>query len=156
VKKNILIIIFIIIAAVIIFSFNGNGATKDDSNKNDSDKLVALSTFTIISDMVREVGGDKVEAISLTKPGAEIHGYQPTPNDLVQASRAQVIFENGMNLELWTEKLKASIPNVPIVTVSTGVEIRYITEDAYEGKPNHTLGCHQNKAWFMLKIFDEN
>lgn len=100
------------------------------------EKLVVLSTFTIIADMVREVGGDKVESISLTKPGAEIHGYQPTPDDLIQASQAAVIFENGMNLELWTSKLRASIPNVPVVTTSEGIQVIAITEDAYAGKPN--------------------
>lgn len=100
------------------------------------DKITALSTFTIIADMVAEVGGDKINSISLTKPGAEIHGYQPTPDDLVQASKADVMFENGMNLEVWTEKLKASIPDVPVVRVSADVEVQYIAEDAYAGKPN--------------------
>ncbi|MEY2665607.1 MAG: hypothetical protein RLZZ480_712 [Candidatus Parcubacteria bacterium] len=100
------------------------------------EKIVALSTFTIIADMVAEVGGDKVESISLTKPGAEIHGYQPTPNDLVQASKADIMFENGMNLEVWTTKLRASIPDVPVVRVSEGVQVQYIAEDAYAGKPN--------------------
>lgn len=99
-------------------------------------KITALSTFTIIADMVAEVGGDKINSISLTKPGAEIHGYQPTPDDLVQASKADVMFENGMNLEVWTEKLKASIPDVPVVRVSADVEVQYIAEDAYAGKPN--------------------
>ena len=100
------------------------------------EKIIALSTFTIIADMVSEVGGDKVESLSLTKPGAEIHGYQPTPNDLVQASKADIMFENGMNLEVWTEKLKAGIPDVPVVRVSEGVQVQYISEDAYAGKPN--------------------
>lgn len=100
------------------------------------DKITALSTFTIIADMVAEVGGDKINSISLTKPGAEIHGYQPTPDDLVQASKADVMFENGMNLEVWTQKLKASIPDVPVVRVSENVEVQYIAEDAYAGKPN--------------------
>jgi manganese transport system substrate-binding protein len=102
----------------------------------DSEKIVALSTFTIIADMVAEVGGDKVESISLTKPGSEIHGYQPTPDDLVQASKADLMFENGMNLEVWTEKLRASVPDVPIIRVSEGVAVRSISEDAYAGKPN--------------------
>lgn len=101
-----------------------------------NEKIIALSTFTIIADMVAEVGGDKVESISLTKPGAEIHGYQPTPNDLIQASKADIMFENGMNLEVWTTKLRASIPNVPVTRVSEGVEVQYISEDAYAGKPN--------------------
>lgn len=108
----------------------------NDEVNNQEGKLVVLSTFTIIADMTKEVGGDKIESISLTKEGAEIHGYQPTPDDLIVASKADVIFENGMNLELWTNKLKASIPDVPIVKVSEGVNIISITEDAYVGKPN--------------------
>lgn len=111
-----------------------NTATKE--SRDVSGKPVVLSTFTIIADMVGEVGGDKIHSISLTKEGAEIHGYQPTPNDLVQASKAELMFQNGMNLEIWTEKLRAGIPNMPIVTVSEGVQVIDISEDAYAGKPN--------------------
>ena len=100
------------------------------------DKIVALSTFTILADMVREVGGDKVESISLTKPGVEIHGYEPTPQDLVQASKADIIFENGLNLELWSTKLRSSIPDVKSVILSDGVEVVSIEEGSYLGKPN--------------------
>lgn len=131
-----IIIVALILAGILLILSVARTAGNTDQTTNPSDKLVALSTFTIISDMVSEVGGDKVEALSLTKPGAEIHGYQPTPDDLVQASRAKVMFENGMNLELWTEKLRAGIPDMPIVTVSEGVQVIDITEDAYAGKPN--------------------
>ncbi len=131
-KKYILFAIpLLIFIALVVVGFKAEAPTEETT-----DKLVALSTFTIIADMVGEVGGDKIESISLTKPGAEIHGYQPTPNDLVQASKADLMFENGMNLEVWTEKLKASIPDVPVVRVSEGVEVQYIAEDAYAGKPN--------------------
>ena len=134
-KRTILLTVAILaILAVVIFT--SNDATDENQVSESAGKPVALSTFTIISDMVGEVGGTKIEAISLTKPGAEIHGYQPTPDDLVQASRASVIFENGMNLELWTEKLKASIPDVPVITVSEGVQVIDISKDAYAGKPN--------------------
>ena len=133
--KKILIVLGFIIASVLIFSgLNKNEVT--NTTTENSDKIVALSTFTIIADMVANVGGDKVESISLTKPGAEIHGYQPTPDDLVQASKANVMFENGMNLELWTNKLRAGIPDVPVFTVSKGVNVIDISEDAYAGKPN--------------------
>lgn len=101
-----------------------------------NDKPVVLSTFTVIADMVSEIGGDRIDSRSITKPGAEIHGYEPTPSDLIQAQDASVIFENGMNLELWTEKLRASLPDVPVVRISEGVEIINIAEDAYAGLPN--------------------
>jgi manganese transport system substrate-binding protein len=131
--KKYLPLIALIIAVALIFITFINYQSPEAAEK---DKITALSTFTIIADMVAEVGGDKINSISLTKPGAEIHGYQPTPNDLVQASKADVMFENGMNLEVWTEKLKASIPDIPVVRVSTNVEVQYIAEDAYAGKPN--------------------
>jgi len=131
-QKKIILSVIALIAFIAVISLAGN---TDEPTVSD-DKIVALSTFTIIADMVANVGGDKIDSISLTKPGAEIHGYQPTPSDLVQATRADVMFENGMNLEVWTEKLKANIPEVPVYTVSEGVEVQYITEDAYAGKPN--------------------
>jgi len=134
-KRTILLTVAVL-AVLTFVIFSSNDSTDKDQLSESASKPVALSTFTIISDMVGEVGGTKIEAISLTKPGAEIHGYQPTPDDLVQASRASVIFENGMNLELWTEKLKASIPDVPVITVSEGVQVIDISEDAYAGKPN--------------------
>jgi len=136
--KNIVIASLLLVIAVLGFERNdvNNQAQLISAVEDGQSEVVVLSTFTIISDMVGEVGGDKIESISLTKPGAEIHGYQPTPDDLVQASRATVMFENGMNLELWTEKLRASIPEVPIITISEGVEVIDISGDAYAGKPN--------------------
>ncbi len=137
-KKSILITLLalVIVALATIGITNRTPQQAAVITATDDEKLVVLSTFTIIADMVAEVGGDKITSLSLTKPGAEIHGYQPTPNDLVQASKADLMFENGMNLEVWTEKLKASIPDVPVIRVSEGVEIQYIAEDAYAGKPN--------------------
>lgn len=135
-KKYLPFIVVVFIFAALAYLFFGQQSEVPNTDPIPEEKLVALSTFTIIADMVGEVGGDKIESISLTKPGAEIHGYQPTPDDLVQASKADIMFENGMNLEVWTEKLRASIPNVPVVRVSEGVEVQYIAEDAYAGKPN--------------------
>ena len=135
--KNIFIILAVllvlILAVVIISKTNTDNEVRVGET---SDKIQALSTFTIIADMVGEVGGDKVESISLTKPGVEIHGYEPTPGDLIRASKADVIFENGLNLELWSAKLRSSIPDVPSVIVSEGVNVVSIAEGAYEGKPN--------------------
>ncbi len=126
-----IIVVGAVALAAIAFSLWGN-----TSATNDSDKLVVLSTFTVISDMVREVGGDRVEAISLTKPGVEIHGYEPTPGDLVRASKADIVFDNGLNLEVWAEKLYGALPEVPHVTLSDGINVIQIEEGAYKDKPN--------------------
>jgi manganese transport system substrate-binding protein len=111
-------------------------APLSDIKVGPGNKKTILSTFTVISDMVREVGGDKVNAVSLTKPGAEIHGYEPTPGDLIRASKADVIFDNGLNLEVWASKLYESIPNIPHVTLSDGVKVIPISEGTYNNKPN--------------------
>jgi len=110
--------------------------TNYESEVVENDKIVALSTFTIIADMVREVGGDRVQSESLTKHGSEIHGYETTPSDLVRAAQADIFFENGLNLELWAQKLRANIPDVPAYVVSDGVEVLNIDEGDYLGKPN--------------------
>ncbi len=132
--NKILMVAVVIVAAVVGFFVTQKNQPLVENPA--TDKLVALSSFTIIADMVGEIGGDKVESISLTKPGANIHGYEPTPSDLIQASKAEIFFENGLNLELWTSKLKANIPNVPMVKVSEGVQLISIEEGPYVGKPN--------------------
>ncbi len=137
--KNIFIILALLMVLILtVFFFINKNNTENTGNEpiTKGDKIQALSTFTIIADMVHEVGGDRVESISLTKPGVEIHGYEPTPGDLIRASKADVIFENGLNLELWSTKLRSSIPDVPSVVVSEGVNVVSIAEGAYEGKPN--------------------
>ncbi|MBM3261305.1 metal ABC transporter substrate-binding protein [Candidatus Kaiserbacteria bacterium] len=122
----------IIIAGIGFLAFRGDVFAPQSSGE----RITVLSTFTVISDMVREVGGDRVDAVSLTKPGVEIHGYEPTPGDLVRASEADIIFDNGMNLEVWASKLYASVPDVPHVTISEGVQVIPISEGAYKDKPN--------------------
>lgn len=99
-------------------------------------KFKAVTTFTVIADMAKNVAGDVAEVESITKPGAEIHEYQPTPQDLMRAQGANLILWNGLNLELWFEKFFDNIHDVPGVIVSTGVVPMSITEGPYNGKPN--------------------
>lgn len=99
-------------------------------------KFKAVTTFTVIADMARNVAGDVAEVESITKPGAEIHEYQPTPQDLMRAQGANLILWNGLNLELWFEKFFDNIHDVPGVVVSTGIVPMSITDGPYHGKPN--------------------
>ena len=107
------------------------GATAEDVGK-----FKAVTTFTIIADMARNVAGDVAIVESITKPGAEIHNYQPTPRDIVKAQDAQLILWNGLGLELWFEKFFANLDGVPQATVSAGVDPIGIAEGPYGGKPN--------------------
>lgn len=108
----------------------------DGSSRRDEGRLVVVTTFTMIADMAREVGGDVAVVESLIKPGAEIHGYEPTPKDVVRAQRADLILSNGMNLEAWFAPFFARLKGVPHVVVSEGVEPISIDGGPYQGKPN--------------------
>ena len=110
------------------------------------DKFKAVTTFTVIADMARNVAGDAAIVESITKPGAEIHGYQPTPRDILRAQGADLILWNGLNLELWFEQFFRNLRDVPSVTLSDGVEPMGITSGPYTGKPNPHAWMSQEAA----------
>ncbi len=101
-----------------------------------AEKLKVVTTFTVIADMARNVAGDAAEVTSITKPGSEIHEYQPTPGDIRRAQGANLILVNGFNLELWFNRFYQRLKGVPEVTVTEGIEPLGITEGPYNGKPN--------------------
>lgn len=99
-------------------------------------EVKVVTTFTVLQDIVQNVAGDKADVQSVTKPGAEIHGYQPTPRDLLRAQDADLIIRNGMNLELWFEQFLRNLGDLPSATISDGIEPMLIGEGEYDGKPN--------------------
>lgn len=100
------------------------------------DKLKVITTFTIIADMARNVAGDAAVVESITRPGAEIHNYQPGPRDIVKAQDADLVLWNGLNLEQWFEKFFENVKDVPQAVVSDGIEPVGIAEGPYSGRPN--------------------
>ncbi|WP_304957294.1 metal ABC transporter substrate-binding protein [Yoonia sp. I 8.24] len=110
----------------------------------DEDKFKAVTTFTVIADMARNVAGDVAIVESVTRPGAEIHGYQPTPRDIIRAHDADLILWNGMNLELWFAQFLDNLGDVPSVTLTDGITPISIAAGEYEGKPNP-------HAWMSLQ-----
>lgn len=117
------------IVAALLAAGIGSAAVADD-------KMKVVTSFTIIADMARNVAGDAAEVVSVTKPGAEIHGYEPTPRDLVRAADADLILWNGLNLELWFEQFLSNLGDVPSATVSDGISPIPISSGSYEGKSN--------------------
>lgn len=118
-------------------------------------KFKAVTTFTIIADMAQNVAGDAADVESITKPGAEIHEYQPTPGDIRRAQGAQLILTNGLNLELWFAKFYQHLKGVPEVVVTTGIQPTGITEGPYNGKPNpHAWMSPQNALIYVDNIRD--
>jgi manganese transport system substrate-binding protein len=101
----------------------------------DSRPLV-ITTFTVLADLARQVAGDRLRVHSITRPGAEIHGYEPSPSDLEAAIGADLIVANGLGLERWAERFIAAVGAVPTVTLSEGISPLPISEDAAAGQPN--------------------
>lgn len=120
-----------------------------------SEKMKVVTTFTVIADMAANVAGDAAEVVSVTKPGAEIHGYQPTPGDLVRASDADLILWNGLNLELWFEQFLSNLGDIPSATVSEGITPIAIGSGSYEGKTNpHAWMGLDNALIYVDNIMD--
>jgi manganese/iron transport system substrate-binding protein len=100
------------------------------------DRLKVVTTFTVIADMARNVAGEAAEVVSVTKPGAEIHGYEPTPGDIVAASNGDLILWNGLGLERWFEQFLGNLGDVPSAIVSDGITPIPISGGEYDGKAN--------------------
>jgi len=119
------------------------------------EKFRVITTFTVIADMAQNVAGDAAEVSSITKPGAEIHEYQPTPGDIKRAQGAQLILANGLNLELWFARFYQHLSGVPEVVVSDGVKPMGISEGPYNGKPNpHAWMSAENALIYVDNIRD--
>ncbi len=100
------------------------------------DRFKAVTTFTVLADMAREVAGDAAVVESITRPGAEIHGYSPTPRDILKAQDADLVLWNGLNLELWFEQFFANLSDVPSAILTEGIDPIGIASGQYEGRPN--------------------
>lgn len=116
-----------------------------------SDKIVAVSSINIISDIVKNIGGDKVESISICGVGIDPHTYHPKPEDIRTISQSDITFINGFTLEHWMEEI---IDNAggerPKITVTEGVNA--LTDEKGFGDPDP-------HAWFNVqnvKIYAQN
>lgn len=122
---------------------------------NAKDKLKVVTTFTIIQDMAQNVAGDAATVESITKHGAEIHNYQPTPKDILRTQSADLILWNGLNLENWFERFFENMKDVPSVVISDGVQPLSIVEGEYSGMPNpHAWMSPSNAIIYIDNIRD--
>ncbi|MBA2725511.1 MAG: zinc ABC transporter substrate-binding protein, partial [Actinobacteria bacterium] len=104
------ILVFTLIATLVLTacgastaSPNSTGQATTGSGSGAKPKRI-LATFTVIADMAENVAGDAAIVESITKPGTEIHDYEPTPSDIVRAQQADLVHNNGLGLERWFEK----------------------------------------------------
>jgi ABC-type Zn uptake system ZnuABC Zn-binding protein ZnuA len=129
------------------------GCGSDTSRSSETETKTVLTTFTVLADMAQNVAGDAASVESLTKLGAEIHGYEPTPSDIVRAQDADLILDNGLGLERWFEKFYGGLDGVPRATLTEGVTPIPVAEGAYEGKPNpHAWMSPENAVIYVENI----
>ena len=125
----------------------------DDSSVNTEGKKKVLTTFTVLADIAQNIAGDKLNIESITRIGAEIHGYEPTPSDIVKAQDADLILYNGMNLERWFEQFLGNVNDVPSVLLTEGIEPIPIAEGPYANKPNpHAWMSPRNALVYVENI----
>lgn len=136
IRKNIMYV-FVMVCIVFLTACNSN------AKKNTSDKLNVVTTYSIIYDIAKQIGGDKVEIHSMVPIGANPHEYDPLPKDVMKMSDAQVVFYNGLNLEegnSWFNKLLEtsgkSGEDAPVYQVSQGVEPIYLETKGLEQEPD--------------------
>ena len=91
----------------------------------DPQKLIVVTTLTVLADLILQVGGDKVRVQALVPPGGEVHTYQPSPNDIKSIAQARIVFYNGAHLEEWIDETirSAGKANLPIVVLSEGLPL---------------------------------
>ncbi|PXZ05258.1 metal ABC transporter substrate-binding protein [Gilliamella apicola] len=119
-----------ILTSLLILTGLTNSASADEK------KFKVVTTFTVIQDIAQNVAGDAAVVESITKVGAEIHEYDPTPQDITKALSADLVLWNGLNLELWFERFFEDVKNVPSVVVTEGIDPMPIQEGSYKGNPN--------------------
>lgn len=145
--RNKLSLFFIAVLSIIVLAACGGddnqGATEDTQDEGNSEKIQAVTSFTIIEDMVKEIGGDLVDVYNLVPTGTDPHEYEPLPDDTKAATDADVLFYNGLNLEGgdegWFAKMMDAVNQDWEVAyqLAENVEPMYITsEDGKEEEIN--------------------
>lgn len=124
------------LCAVLTGCNKANESTTVKETAKDTHKMTVVTTFTVIEDIAKNVAGDAANVESITKAGAEIHEYEPTPKDIAKVQNADLILYNGMNLERWFEKFYQDAKDVPAVVVTDGIKSIPIKAGAYKDLPN--------------------
>lgn len=118
----------------------------------------AVATFSILGDLVRQVGGPHVEVATLVGPGSDVHSFSPAPGDARTLARADIVFVNGLGLEGWIDRLiRASGTRAPVVTASRGVApIAEADPHAHAGHDHGDVDPHAWQSVANVKLYVAN
>ena len=112
------------------------------------EKLRIVATFSILADLVRNVGGDRTEVTSLVPPNGDAHVYSPSPADARTLSEARIVFTNGLGFEGWLARLvKSSATRADVVTVSKGIAPLKMPARGHAHGHGHSHGSGDPHAW---------
>ncbi|MEH6940066.1 metal ABC transporter substrate-binding protein [Bacillus sp. JJ664] len=150
----------LLLPLLLIFLLAFTACSKDTNN--DKKKLQVVTTYSIIYDIVKNIGGDKIEIHSLAPVGSNPHEYDPLPKDLMKTTDADIVFYNGLNLEegnSWFKKLlkssNKSDKNSPVYMVSKNVTPIYLESNGLEGETDpHAWLDIQNGIIYAKNIRD--
>jgi manganese/iron transport system substrate-binding protein len=126
----------LLLGAPLLLAAPAAWAQASQGGRDEAGRLRVVTTFTILRDMAQQVAGEAAVVDSITRPGAEIHDYEPTPQDVVKAQGAGLVLWNGLGLERWFERFFQRVREVPSAVVTEGIEPIAIAEGPYRGRPN--------------------
>ena len=120
------------------------------------DRLKTVATFSILADLVKNVGGDRVDVQALVGPNGDAHVYQPAPGDAKTLADAKVVFANGLGFEGWIARLiKASGTRAPMIVTTKGVKPRKADDDHGHGDADpHAWQSVANAKIYVANIRD--
>jgi len=111
----------------------------------DARELQVVSTFSVISDFARNVGGERIKLTTLVPPNGDTHSYEPKPADAVAVGRADVVLANGLHLEGFLDRLvQASGATAPVIALTQGVELLRNTEEEHDHHDEHDAQGHDH------------
>ena len=120
-----------------------------------ADPIKVLASFSILGDMVKEVGGDRVQVFTFVGPNGDAHVYEPMPADAKELSESKILFINGLGLEGWMTRLeKSSGFKGTVVTASKGITPREMVEDEKTVTDPHAWQSLANGKIYVANIRD--
>jgi len=143
--RRLLLALGLILAALLAVP---QGASADD-------KMKVAASFSILGDMVKQVGGDRVDVVTFVGSNGDAHVYEPTPADAKALSESKILFINGLGLEGWMTRLENSSGfKGKVVTASTGVNPRKMVEDEKTITDPHAWQSLANGKIYAANIRD--
>ncbi|WP_259744352.1 metal ABC transporter solute-binding protein, Zn/Mn family, partial [Pseudomonas protegens] len=118
-----------------------------------ADKLAVVTSFSILADMTRQIGGEHVQITNLVGADEDAHTYEPTPDDAKALLKARLIIKNGLGFEPWLDRLVASsATKTPVITASRGVIPRTLDEDGEQVPDPHAWHNLANSELYVNTI----